>query len=165
MYIFRASILLGALNLLALALSSPTDLTPSGALATMEFNRADNAINSPDAPKSNGNYAHVIKHGNVLHLSGWMGQDLEGNVVKGGAVAQTEQAVRNIEACLKAAGSSLDKIISRRIFITDMSQVFEVDAAWGRLLNAPYPVSTAIGVTTLTQKEAVVELEVQAALD
>ena len=46
-----------------------------------------------------------------------------------------------------------------------MALVFEVDDAWGRLLKAPYPVSTAIGVTALTQKEAVVELEVEAVLD
>lgn len=46
-----------------------------------------------------------------------------------------------------------------------MSLDFEVDDAWGRLLNAPYPVSTAVGVTAFTQKEAVVELEVLAASD
>lgn len=46
-----------------------------------------------------------------------------------------------------------------------MSLVFDVDDAWGRLLNAPYPVSTAIGVTALTQKGALVELEVIAAAD
>lgn len=55
----------------------------------MPFNRAENAIQSADAPKSNGNYSHVIKHGDVLHLCGWMGQDQAGNIVKGGVVAQT----------------------------------------------------------------------------
>ncbi|RJE25093.1 hypothetical protein PHISCL_02564 [Aspergillus sclerotialis] len=132
----------------------------------MPFSRSENAIQCPGAPKANGNYALVIKHGNVLHLSGWMGQDPEtGKVVEGGAVAQTEQAVRNIETCLLAAGSSLDKVISRRIFTTDMSKVFEVDDAWGRLLKPPYPVSTAIGISSLTQEGAIVELEVTAAID
>lgn len=60
----------------------------------MLFNRAESAIQSPDAPKSNGNYSHVVKHGNVLHLSGWMGQDQTGNIVKGGAVAQTVSSRR-----------------------------------------------------------------------
>lgn len=46
-----------------------------------------------------------------------------------------------------------------------MSLVFEVDDACGRLLKAPYPVSTAVGVTALAQEEAVVELEVVAASD
>lgn len=56
----------------------------------MSFNRAENAIQSPEAPKSNGNYSHVIRHGNVLHLCGWMGQEPKtGSVVEGGAVAQT----------------------------------------------------------------------------
>lgn len=59
---------------------------------TMSFNRTGNAIQSPDAPKSNGNYSHVIKHGNELHLSGWMGQDETGSVVEGGVVAQTVSA-------------------------------------------------------------------------
>lgn len=46
-----------------------------------------------------------------------------------------------------------------------MRMVFEVDDAWGHMLNAPYPVSTAVGVTSLTQEGAVVELEVVAAID
>lgn len=73
-------------------------------LTDMPFTRADTAIQSPEAPKSNGNYSHVIKHGNVLHLSGWMGQDQDGKVVEGGAVAQTVSSkkiytARNIVIC------------------------------------------------------------------
>ena len=59
----------------------------------------------------------------------------------------------------------MDKIISRRILITDMSQVRAVDDAWGRMLKPPYPVSTAFGVASLAQPGAVVELEVMAATD
>ena len=69
----------------------------------MPFSRSDNAIQCPGAPKANGNYALVIKHGNVLHLSGWMGQYPEtGKVVEGGAVAQTVSTAgpRNV-ACIE----------------------------------------------------------------
>lgn len=78
---------------------------------------------------------------------------------------EQEQAVRNIEACLLTAGSSLDKIISCRIFITDMSLLGEVDDVCGRMFNPPYPVSTAIGVASLAEKDALLELEMTAASD
>lgn len=42
------------------------------------------------APKPNGNYSHVVRQGNTLHIAGWMGDDPEtGKIVEGGIEAQT----------------------------------------------------------------------------
>ena len=73
-----------------------------------------------------------------------------------------EQAIDNIEACLEAAGSSLDKVVRRRIYIIKMEEFRIVDEIWGKRLSKPYPVSTCVGVTALAKEGALVELEVVA---
>jgi len=48
------------------------------------------AVYASAAPKPNGNYSHVIRQGNTLHVAGWMGDDPEtGKIVDGGIEAQT----------------------------------------------------------------------------
>lgn len=50
-----------------------------------------------------------------------------------------ERAIMNIKACLEAAGSSLDKVVRRRIYIIDMKQFRKVDEIWGKWFSEPYP--------------------------
>ncbi|THZ91121.1 hypothetical protein D6C82_10120 [Aureobasidium pullulans] len=48
------------------------------------------AIHASSAPKPNGNYSHVVREGNTLHIAGWMGDDpATGDIVPGGIEAQT----------------------------------------------------------------------------
>lgn len=92
-----------------------------------------------------------------------MGDDAaSGKILHNKIEGQTKQIMRNIEACLEAAGSSLDKIISRRIYMVDMSEFRIVDRIWGEWIKEPYPVSTCIGVTALAKEGAKVEIEVVA---
>lgn len=58
------------------------------------------------------------------------------------------QALRNIQSCLEAGGSSLDKVVRRRIYITDIKQFREVDAIWAEWVAEPFPVSTCVQVST-----------------
>lgn len=60
------------------------------------------------------------------------------------------QSIKNISACLEAAGSSLDKVMQRRIYIIDMKQFRAVDRIWGEMLEPPYPVSTCVQVSSHT---------------
>lgn len=125
---------------------------------------ADRAIiQASGAPKPNGNYSHCVREGNTLHVCGFMGDEPEsGEIVLGGIQAQTYQAIRNIKAVLEAAGSSLENVIRRRIYIINMADFREVDRIWGEYFKAPFPVSTCIGVTALAKEGALVELEVVA---
>jgi len=129
------------------------------------------AVYAEKAPKPNGNYSHVIRQGSILHVAGWMGDDPEtGKIVSGGIEAQTvihslccrssvywtdtdatfqERSIQNIKACLEAAGSSLDKVVRRRIYIIDMKQFRQVDEIWGNWFEEPYPVSTCVQVRAM----------------
>ncbi|BCS19685.1 RidA family protein [Aspergillus puulaauensis] len=122
-------------------------------------------VHAPGAPKPNGNYSHAIRAKNgTLYLAGWMGDDPEtGKIVPGGIEAQTERAILNIKTCLEAAGSSLDNVISRRMYIIPLKEDFrKVAATWDKYFPGPSSVSTCIGVTALAKEGALVELEVVA---
>lgn len=73
-----------------------------------------------------------------------------------------EQAILNIQACLEAAGSNLDKVVRRRIYIIAMSEFRKVDAMWAKYFEQPFPVSTCVQVGALAKEGALVELEVEA---
>ncbi|KAH0367400.1 hypothetical protein KCU65_g4755, partial [Aureobasidium melanogenum] len=121
------------------------------------------AVHASSAPKPNGNYSHVVREGNTLHVAGWMGDDpTTGTIVSGGITPQTHQAIKNIKACLEAANSSLDKVVRRRIYIMNMKDFREVDKIWAEYFDEPYPVSTCVQVSGLAKEGALVELEVVA---
>lgn len=61
---------------------------------------------------------------------------------------------------MEAAGSSLDKVVSRRLYMTERAEFREVDAIWASYMRQPYPVSTLIGVTWLAKDGAKIEIEV-----
>jgi 2-iminobutanoate/2-iminopropanoate deaminase len=121
------------------------------------------AVRAPKAARPSGNYSHAVKSGNTIYVSGWMGEDSAGEIVSGDIQAQTvdldvhvsdrfhwrkqNRAIINIKAVLEAAGTTLDKVMSRRIYLTDMKHLALVDRIWGRHLAFPYPASSCIQVS------------------
>ncbi|KAJ4359902.1 uncharacterized protein N0V89_000459 [Didymosphaeria variabile] len=139
------------------------DQSPSDCAVYLNMPSQRKAIHALDAPKPNGNYSHVVREGNTLHIAGWMGDDpTTGTIVEGGIEGQTVQAIKNIQTCLEAAGSSLDKVVRRRIYIMDMKEFRKVDKIWGEWFAEPWPVSTCVQISGLAKEGALVELEVVA---
>jgi len=54
--------------------------------------------------------------------------------------------MKNISACLRAAGSSTDKIVRRRIYTLDMAYLPQIQEITKKYLEEPWPVSTAVQV-------------------
>ena len=79
-------------------------------------------IHSENAPKAIGPYSQAIRAGEFLYLSGQLGMNPETGKLAGDTVAlQTEQACKNIEAILSAAGLSMDNVIKTTCFLADMA--------------------------------------------
>ncbi|ETN39854.1 uncharacterized protein HMPREF1541_06080 [Cyphellophora europaea CBS 101466] len=122
-------------------------------------------LSAEHVPRPNANYSHVIRAPNhTLYLCGWMGDEPgTGKILhKTSAQGQMQQIMRNISACLAAEGSGLEKIVRRRVYLLDMADLKVVDRVWGEWVQAPFPVSTAVGVTGLAKEGARVEVEVEA---
>ena len=60
----------------------------------------------------------------------------------------------NIKAVLEAAGSSLDKVLSRKVYLTDMDKFRMVDIVWSKHMKEPYPVSTCVQVSVKSRDSA-----------
>ena len=78
-------------------------------------------ITVPSMPTANPTYSQVIKAGGLLFVSGQTGFDFSANrLAAGGMQGQTRQVLDNIRAMLQAAGSSLEKVVSVTVYVTDL---------------------------------------------
>ena len=78
---------------------------------------------------------------------------------------QANQTFRNLQATLKAAGSSLDQVVKVTIYMTDMSHfptVMELRQKW---FSHPYPADTIVEVKSLALPELMIEIEAIALRD
>jgi enamine deaminase RidA (YjgF/YER057c/UK114 family) len=78
--------------------------------------------------------------------------------------AQLTQALDNLQAVLREAGTELSDVVRLNIYTTDLNRFFEAYGAFaGRLAKADcQPASTILGVTHLAFPELLVEIEATA---
>ncbi|MHC1709649.1 MAG: RidA family protein [Methanomassiliicoccales archaeon] len=114
-----------------------------------------------DAPSPIGPYSQAIVHGDLVFCSGQLGLDPATGVLADGAVEQARQALENLEAVLRGAGSSLHKALKVTVYLTDLSCFSEMNKVYAQFFVPPYPARTAIQVSALP-KGAAVEIDVVA---
>ncbi len=104
----------------------------------------------------------VVARGTMVFVRGQVGQDLDTavNVGVGDPVAQTEQAMRNIQQLLDEAGAELQHICKITIYLTDPRFREPVYRTVGRWLKGVFPVSTGIVIAALARPEWLVEVDV-----
>ena len=109
--------------------------------------------------------SQAIRFGDLVFVSGQAAIDEHGLVGVGDFDAQAEQAFRNLQSVLEAAGSGLDRILKVTIFLTDMAANFpKIVDLRGRWFLEPYPADTIVEVTSLALPELEIEIEAIAAV-
>ena len=117
------------------------------------------AIQTPDAPRAIGPYSQGIALDGWVFTSGQLGLDPRaGEIVRGGAGAEMEQALRNLAAVLEAEGSSLAHVVKTTVFLADLGDYATVNEVYARHFSAPFPARSAVQVARLP-KDARVEVE------
>ncbi len=102
-------------------------------------------IQTSDAYESSAPLSQAIRHGDTVYLSGAVPIDPEtGDLVGGGVAEQTDQVLANLDAVLKAAGSSMDHVIRAGVYLTDMDSFGEMNEVYESYLSEPYPARTAV---------------------
>ena len=109
--------------------------------------------------------SQAIKTGPFAFVSGQAGYNDDGQIVEGGFAAQGEQAFKNLDRALNAAGSSLDRIVKVTIFVTDMNQFNHVVDLRRKFFTAPYPADSIVEIKALYTPEAMIEIEAIALTD
>ena len=98
--------------------------------------------------------------GDLIIISGQIAITENGQIVEGDFDTQADLTFRNMQRVLKAAGSSLDKVIKVTIFLTDMqaqrSRIMELRQKW---FKPPYPADTLVGVKELGHPSRLLEIE------
>lgn len=73
--------------------------------------------------------SQAIQFGNILFVSGQVGEDLEGNVPEG-IEAQVELAITNAKHIIEAAGGTLDDVLMCRCFLQKLSDFGGMNKAY-----------------------------------
>ena len=101
------------------------------------------AVSTPDAPAALGPYSQAVVAGGPVFCSGMPGIDPVTGAAPDGLEAQTEQALRNLDAVLTAAGSSLSHLVKTTIFYTDVDDFPALNAVYERFMPDPPPARSA----------------------
>jgi 2-iminobutanoate/2-iminopropanoate deaminase len=116
-------------------------------------------LNFADAPPPppTAAYSHAVRAGEWLFVTGQLGVDPKtGALVPGGTVAQCRQVMQNLGTVLHSAGTSLDRAVMTRIYLTDFADYAAVNAEYARhFAPGKLPARTTVGVTALALGGAV----------
>ncbi|KAJ3528486.1 hypothetical protein NM208_g10177 [Fusarium decemcellulare] len=110
------------------------------------------AVFTESAPAPMPQFSQAIKYNGMVYCSGNIGSlpgtDFE--LVKGTTKDRARQAIKNLEATLTAAGSSLDNIVKMNIYITNMENFGLVNEAYDEFFTKqPKPARTCVAVFQL----------------
>ena len=90
-------------------------------------------IRTDNAPKSLAAYSQAVKAGGLVFVAGQGPFDpVTGEVVGATIQEQTAQCLRNVEAILQAAGSSLDKAVSATFILGDPDDFQGMNEEWAK---------------------------------
>ena len=111
-----------------------------------------------------GPYSHAVRSNGHLFCSGQTPLDpVTKALVDGGVASQTRQCFANLFAVLAAAGLAAADVVKCNVYLTDMDDFAEMNAAYESVFAAPYPARTTVAVAGLPLGAAV-EIELVAAL-
>ena len=116
-------------------------------------------IQTENAPAAIGPYSQAIKAGGFVFVSGQVSIDPQtGQFVAGGIAEQTEQVLKNLQAVLEAAGSSLDQVVKTTVFLADMKEFSSMNEVYATFFSGALPARATVAAAGLP-RDARVEIE------
>ena len=124
---------------------------------------ARETITAQNAPAAVGPYVHAVKVGGFVSTSGQLGLDPVTGTLPEGVEAQAEQAIKNIETVLKAAGLGLSDVIKTTVFLADINDFAAINAIYAKYFTGETPARSCVQAAALP-KGGLFEIEVIAAV-
>ena len=107
-------------------------------------------ITTSQAPDAVGPYSQGVVLDGWVWTCGQVGLDpATGAIVGSDAAQQADRALRNIEAILKAAGSSLDQVVRATVYLTNMDDFGAVNEVYARHFTKAFPARACVEVSRL----------------
>lgn len=115
-----------------------------------------------DAPKAIGPYSQAVKANGLVFTSGQIALDpATGNLVEGSFDDQVHRVFRNLEAVLREAGSSFDRVLKATVYVTDLGNFQALNAIYAQYFGDHKPARTTIEASALP-KGGLVEIDLVA---
>ena len=116
-------------------------------------------IHTDSAPKAIGPYSQAVKAGGLVYCSGQIPLNpATMELVQGSVADQTRRVMDNLKAVLDAAGSSLAQVVKTTVFLRDMNDFAEMNAAYGEYFQVEPPARATVQVARLP-KDVAVEID------
>lgn len=121
-------------------------------------------IETKNAPAAIGPYSQAIVSGGLVYTSGQIPIAPASGVIEGSGVeAQTKQVISNLAAVLRAAGSSLERVIKTTCFLKNMGDFAAFNGIYEKYFTNR-PARSCVEVAALP-KGALVKIEVIAEVE
>lgn len=139
-------------------IASPAALAAALLLSACVSVDVDEAALTPDVSHNAGQpisgqtlpFSRAVRVGHTLYLSGELGIDPATNaLVPGGTGAETTQIFRNYERTLAPYGADLSDLVKCTVFLGDMADYAEMNAAYAAAVPDPKPARSTVGVSGL----------------
>jgi 2-iminobutanoate/2-iminopropanoate deaminase len=118
------------------------------------------SIQTAHAPQAIGPYSQAVKANGMIFCSGQIPLDpATTQVIEGDVSAQTERVMRNLQAVLEAAGSSLARVVKTTVFLVDMNDFAAMNEVYAAYFGNNRPARSTVQVARLP-RDVRVEIEV-----
>lgn len=107
-------------------------------------------VKTTDAPAPAGHYSQAVVHGGLVFVAGQLPIDPNRRTRDAGTIEeQTECVLRNVEAILRAAGSSLDRVLQMTLYVSDIELWGRVDEVYTRVMRDHRPARAVVPTRNL----------------
>ena len=107
-------------------------------------------IQPQSQPMPKGHYSPGVEHNGLIYVSGQLPMSLDTREPFTGSIEeQTELALRNVEAVLKAGGSDLDHVLQFTIYVSDMELWDAVNKKYAEVMGEHRPARAMVPVKDL----------------
>ena len=103
-------------------------------------------------------YSQGAVAGDLVFVAGQVGFDENDQLVGSDVASQTRQTLARIEAVLKEAGATLTDLVQATVFLKDIGDFKEFDAAWREVMGDHRPTRATVEASALTP-EILVEVQ------
>ena len=109
-------------------------------------------------------FSHVTIAGGMVWVAGQIGSDETGALVDpADVIAQFGRAIRNIVTALEAAGCKPEDTVKLTYYVTDLSNYKQnlgaIGESYRQVFGRHYPATTLVEVSSLFDRDAMVEIE------
>jgi 2-iminobutanoate/2-iminopropanoate deaminase len=117
-------------------------------------------VRAASLPTSVGPYSPGMSFERLVFVSGQGAIDPSTGRLAGNDVErQTEQCLKNVQAILEAAGSSLQHVLRCGVFLVDMRDFQTMNAVYARMFGSHRPARTTVQVAALPAEGLLVEID------